>query len=70
MNDGLTEAIFQLQDAQSLKSALLQIQDALETGYMPKSFTIWNDDFVSTTMSHICGILKEKYGIKVPDSEI
>lgn len=70
MSDGLTEAIYQLQDAQSLKSALLQIQEALETGSMPMSFTIWNDDFVSATMSHICTLMKEKYGIKVPDSEI
>lgn len=70
MNDGLSEAISQFQDAQGMKSALLLIQEALDTGVMPKSFLIFNDDFVSTTMNNITMLLRDKYNIQVPDSEV
>lgn len=58
------------QDQRSLVSALLVIQEALETGVMPKSFLIYNDESIGKTMSHIASLMKEKYNIKVPDSEI
>lgn len=58
------------QDQRSLISALLLIQETLETGEMPKSFLIYNDSFIGETMSKIACIMKEKYNIKVPDSEL
>lgn len=58
------------QDQRSLVSALLVIQEALETGVMPKSFLIYNDEFIEKTMSNIARLLRDKYNVKVPDSEI
>lgn len=64
------ETIECVQDTQSLKGALLVIQEALETGVMPKSFILYNDTWISDTMSHIALILRDKYHVKVPASEI
>lgn len=64
------EAIECVQDQRSLLSALLVIQEALETGEMPKSFLMFNDSWISGTMSNIARIMRDKYRIKVPDSEI
>lgn len=58
------------QDQRSLISSLLLIQEALETGEMPKSFLIYNDSYIGEVMSRIANIMKEKYHIKVPDSEL
>lgn len=59
-----------VQDSRSLYSALLTIQEALETGVMPKSFLIYNDPDIQPVMCHIAEILKTKYHIEVPDSEL
>lgn len=58
------------QDQRSLISALLVIQEALDTGVMPKSFLIYNDEFIGRTMGNIARLMRDKYDIKVPDSEI
>lgn len=58
------------QDQRSLISALLVIQEALDTGVMPKSFLIYNDEFIERTMGNIARLMRDKYDIKVPDSEI
>lgn len=51
-------------------SALLLIQETLESGVMPKSFLVYNDGDVAVVMRNIANILKEKYGIQVPDTEL
>lgn len=65
-NDKTIELI---QDALSLKSSLLVIEEALESGIYPKTFLLYNDEFIYKAMSDIAKLMKEKYGIKVPDSE-
>lgn len=64
------DVLEQLCDGRNLKSALLMILDALETGEMQKSFFIWHDINISDTLSSINEVMKSKYNIKVPDSEI
>lgn len=59
-----------VQDKSNLFSALLTVQEALETGVMPKSFLIYNDPDIQPVMIHIAEILKTKYHIEVPDSEL
>lgn len=66
----MNELIGCVQDSRSMFSALLTIQEALETGVMPKSFLIYNDADIDTVMRHIAGLLKTKYHIEVPDSEL
>lgn len=68
--DTVDHAIGIIQDQRSLMSALLTIQEALETGEMPKSFLMFHDEWISEVMSHIAMILRDKYRVKVPDSEI
>lgn len=64
------ETIECVQDTQSLKGALLVIEEALETGVLPKSFILYNDTWIDEVMSRIAEVMRTKYGIKVPDSEI
>ena len=66
----VNELIGCVQDCRSMFSALLTIQEALETGIMPKSFLIYNDGDIYTVMRHIAELLKTKYGVKVPESEL
>lgn len=66
----VSHAIGIIQDQRSLMSALLTIQEALETGVMPKSFLMFNDGWISEVMSRIVLILHDKYHIEVPGSEI
>ena len=66
----VNELIGCVQDTRSMFSALLTIQEALETGVMPKSFLIYNDGDIDAVMRHIAELLKTKYGVKVPESEI
>lgn len=55
------------QDEGTMYSALLMIEDALETGVLAKSFLIFNDESIAELMDNIAVIMHEKYGIKVPD---
>lgn len=66
----MNELVGCVQDCRSMFSALLTIQEALETGVMPKSFLIYNDADIDTVMRHIAELLKTKYGVKVPESEL
>lgn len=59
-----------IQDAQSLKSALLIIDEALSTGKYPKSFLIYNDDWIDEMMRNIAYLMKTKYNIDVPSTEL
>lgn len=64
------EALACVQDAQSLKGTLLVIEEALDTGVWPKNFILYHDEWIAHIMGDIARIAKEKYGIKVPDSEL
>ncbi len=55
------------QDARSLQSALLLIEEALETGTMPKSFLIFNDEFNDKSFRTISILMRDKYNIEVPE---
>lgn len=66
----VSQIISCIQDQRSMFSALLLIQETLESGVMPKSFLVYNDGDVAVVMRNIANILKEKYGIQVPDTEL
>lgn len=68
MTDGAVVNI--IQDQRSLMSALLVIQEALETGELPKSFLLFHDEWICNTINRIALIMRDKYGIKVPETEI
>lgn len=68
--EGRNEVLASVQDQKSLMGALLVIEEALETGVWPKSFLLYNDEWITHIMCGIARIAKEKYGIKVPDSEL
>lgn len=66
---GLDDLIECVQDKQSMYSTLLLIQEALETGKMPKSFLVYNDTSIAEVVSNITEVMSSKYGIEVPESE-
>lgn len=69
MSSLVSDAIQEVQDAQSLKGSLLVIQEALETGKWPKSFILYNDSWITDVMQHIAAILSDKYNVEVPATE-
>lgn len=64
------DVICAVQDAQSMKGCLLVILEALETGDMPKMFFMFNDEWIDNTMTEIAKMMKEKYNISVPDTNL
>lgn len=58
------------QDVSAMKSLLLVILEALDTGVWPKTFFMFNDLWIEDVKSGITKTLKGKYGISVPDSEL
>lgn len=62
------EEINQLQDLVLLKSWLGAVEEALETGVMPKCFAVYSDESIVGAELRI-GSLLAKRGIKVPLSE-
>lgn len=64
------EVMKELQDAQGLKGALLVILSALESGEYPPTFFIFHDEWIVEMMSEIAELLRDRYGVKVPDSEV
>lgn len=64
------QVIEELQDAQSLKGALLVILEALDSGHFPQTFFIFHDEWISGMLGEIAQLMKERYSIEVPDSEL
>lgn len=58
------------QDVSAMKSLLLVILEALDTGVWPKAFLMFNDLWIEDVKSGIAKTLKGKYGVSVPDSEL
>ncbi len=63
-----SEEIYQLQDFALLKSWLGSLEEALETGVMPKTFAVYHDESILRTQLRIGNLLAER-GISVPNSE-
>ena len=63
------EEMNQLQDFALLKSWLGSLEDALETGVMPKNFAVFQDEGLCRTLLRIGSLLSER-GIEVPYSEM
>lgn len=55
------------QDEGAMYSALLMIEDALETGELAKSFLVFNDDSTAEVLNDIARLMHDKYGIKVSE---
>lgn len=68
MKDGISDVCSQLQDLQTLKSALLLIQEALETRKLPKNFLIFNETWIMDQLDIIFDLMRN-LGIDVPETE-
>ncbi len=62
------EEIYQLQDFALLKGWLGALEEALDSGVMPKTFGVYYDEAVALSQLRIGSLLAER-GISVPDSE-
>ena len=56
-----------VQDNSAMYSSLLMIMEALETGVMPKSFLVYNDNSIDETMDRISQLLHDKAGVEIQD---
>ena len=53
-----------VQDNSAMYSSLLMIMEALETGVMPKSFLVYNDNAIDEAMDRISQLLHDKAGVE------
>lgn len=56
-----------VQDNSAMYSSLLMIMEALETGVMPKSFLVYNDNAIDEAMDSISQLLHDKAGVEIQD---
>lgn len=56
-----------VQDNSAMYSSLLMIMEALETGVMPKSFLVYNDNAIDEAMNRISQLLHDKAGVEIQD---
>lgn len=56
-----------VQDNSAMYSSLLMIMEALETGVMPKSFLVYNDNAIDEAMDRISQLLHDKAGVVLQD---
>lgn len=56
-----------VQDNSAMYSSLLMIMEALETGVMPKSFLVYNDNAIDEAMDRISQLLHDKAGVEIQD---
>lgn len=56
-----------VQDNSAMYSSLLMIMEALETGVMPKSFLVYNDNAIDEAMDMISQLLHDKAGVEIQD---
>lgn len=56
-----------VQDNSAMYSSLLIIMEALETGVMPKSFLVYNDNAIDEAMDRISQLLHDKAGVEIQD---
>ena len=63
----MKELIELSQDNSAMYSSLLMIEEALETGVMPKSFLVYNDSSIREVMDCITELLRDKAGVRLSE---
>lgn len=67
MMENFKDFIGIVQDNSAMYSSLLMIMEALETGVMPKSFLVYNDNAIDEAMDRISQLLHDKAGVEIQD---